>query len=56
MIENVDFPALMLDYAGIALPGIHARALFSIHLRDGQGTGELEAGGLLPLLDAHGPS
>ena len=55
IVENVDFAPTLLDFAGARLPK-SCRAQFQGHLRDGHGAGELEKGGLLPLLDAHGPS
>ena len=55
LIENVDYPALMLDYAGIDIPSDFQGRSFP-GIRNGPRAQGLEAGRLLPLLDAHGPS
>ncbi len=56
IIENVDFAPTMLDFAGVARHPTTCRGAVSRRsARPASEPDGLEEGGLLPLLDAHGP-
>ena len=56
LVENVDFAPTMLDFAAAEIPASGSGSFLPRDPGSRSGTGRLEAGGLLSLLDAHGAS
>jgi hypothetical protein len=55
LVENVDYPVTLLDYAGAGRPAYMQGRSFRKILDRGGEPESWKKGGLLPILDAHGP-